>query len=305
MVPAGSPCATLAHATGGVQARLLPGAGPIIIVKAGFAPQGARGPSDDHMSSPIKLISTDFDGTLFAEFEMPPVPRSLERLIGDLQQDGTRWVINTGRDMSSLMESLGRAHLSIQPDYLILVEREIHVHDGHRYAGLESWNDACTREHVELFQQVRPQLPPVLDWINARFNATIYEDAYSPFCLIADNEREAETIHKHLDGFCQGIPGLTVMRNDVYARFSHERYNKGTALAEVARHAGCTAKEVFAAGDHLNDLPMLSLEHARWLVAPDNAIAQVKEAVRRQNGFVSRRAHGEGVAEGLTFALGK
>ena len=71
---------------------------------------------------PIKLISTDFDGTLFAEFENPPIPEGLQQQIHDLQARGVKWVINTGRDMSSLMESLGRAHLAIKPDYLVLVE---------------------------------------------------------------------------------------------------------------------------------------------------------------------------------------
>ena len=33
------------------------------------------------MSLPISLISTDFDGTLFAEFESPPVPDDLQDLI--------------------------------------------------------------------------------------------------------------------------------------------------------------------------------------------------------------------------------
>jgi len=53
------------------------------------------------MSLPIKLISTDFDGTLFAEFENPPIPERLITLIGDLQARGAKWIINTGRDMSS------------------------------------------------------------------------------------------------------------------------------------------------------------------------------------------------------------
>ena len=61
------------------------------------------------MSLPIKLISTDFDGTLFAEFESPPIPEPVQKLIGDLQSRGAKWVINTGRDMSSLMEALARA----------------------------------------------------------------------------------------------------------------------------------------------------------------------------------------------------
>jgi hydroxymethylpyrimidine pyrophosphatase-like HAD family hydrolase len=53
---------------------------------------------------PIRLISTDFDGTLFAEFESPPIPAELTDLIARLQAQGAKWVINTGRDLSSLME---------------------------------------------------------------------------------------------------------------------------------------------------------------------------------------------------------
>src|ERR1043166_6341264 len=108
---------------------------------------------------PIKLISTDFDGTLFAEFENPPIPEKLQALIADLQSRGVKWAINTGRDMSSLMESLARARIEVQPDYLVLVEREIHVHDGVRYRGLEEWNSACVRAHEELFVRVRRDLP--------------------------------------------------------------------------------------------------------------------------------------------------
>jgi hypothetical protein len=48
---------------------------------------------------------------------------------------------------------------------------------------------------------------------------------------------------------------------------------------------------------------MLSREHARWLVAPSNAIDLVKEVVRRQEGFVSNEPHGYGVARGLEFFL--
>ena len=84
----------------------------------------ARGAALIRMILPIQLISTDFDGTLFAEFEYPAIPPILLDLIGKLQGRGTKWVINTGRDMSSLMEALARAHTTIKPDYLVLVERE-------------------------------------------------------------------------------------------------------------------------------------------------------------------------------------
>src|ERR1039458_1615936 len=111
------------------------------------------------MSLPIKLISTDFDGTLFAEFENPPVPLALQRSIGQLQDHGARWVINTGRDLSSLLESLGRARLPIRPDFLVVVEREIYVRRESQYVECESWNRACAEAHRQLFERVRPDLP--------------------------------------------------------------------------------------------------------------------------------------------------
>ncbi|MBI3850870.1 MAG: HAD family phosphatase [Verrucomicrobia bacterium] len=255
------------------------------------------------MTLPIQLISTDFDGTFFAEFESPPVPEKIQTLIGQLQAQGAKWVINTGRDMSSLMEALGRARVSVHPDYLVLVEREIYCREGSRYVSLEEWNQACVRDHEALFTRVRADLPTLMEWVNSRYEATVYEDPYSPFCLIAGNHGDADAIHDYLSDYCCRVPALTVVRNDVYARFSHAAYNKGKALAEIARRLRIGVENVFAAGDHLNDLPMLSREFARWLVAPENAVDAVKESVRRQNGFVSLLPHAHGVAQGLELHL--
>jgi hydroxymethylpyrimidine pyrophosphatase-like HAD family hydrolase len=251
------------------------------------------------MSLPIKLISTDFDGTIYAEFENPPVAKKFTDLVGELQAQGVKWVINTGRDMPGLMEALARARLPVRPDFLVLVEREIHFHAGARYLGFDDWNDRCGRAHRDIFRQLRRDIPQLVEWINARFKATVYEDPYSPFCLIADKPADAEAIHVYLDAYCQGVPPLTVVRNDVYARLAHADYNKGTSLAEIARRQGIGPKHIFAAGDHLNDLPMLVKRHAGWLATPANAITPVKESVLRAGGFVSRYRHGLGVVEAL------
>jgi HAD superfamily hydrolase (TIGR01484 family) len=255
------------------------------------------------MALPIKLIATDFDGTLFAEFENPPVPETLQKLIAESQERGARWVINTGRDLSSLMESLARARLRIKPDFLVVVEREIYARHGTQFVESAEWNRACGEAHRQLFQRVLPDLPRLTAWVRQRFNATLYEDIYSPFCFIAESVEDADAIHAYLEDYCREVPGLTVVRNDVYARFSHRDYNKGTALAEIGRLLKVGPDETFAAGDHFNDLPMLSVQHARWLAAPGNAIDLVKDSVRRQNGFVSRFENGQGVADGLEFCL--
>ena len=256
------------------------------------------------MPLPIRLISTDFDGTLFAEFESPPIPEPLQALIGDLQSRGAKWVINTGRDMSSLMEALARAGIPLEPDYLVLVEREIYCHADSQYVGLEEWNSACGRAHAELFARIRADVPGIVAWISGRFHARLYEDGYSPFCLIAGNRDDADVIHEYLEEYCRSVPGLMLVRNDVYARFCHEAFNKGTALAEITRRLGLSPEAVFAAGDQLNDLPMLSRRYARWLAAPSNAVELVKQTVREQGGHVSELSHGNGVAEGLEVCLG-
>ena len=255
------------------------------------------------MQPKLKLISTDFDGTLFAEFERPPIAPAVVSLIADLQRRGAKWVINTGRDMSSLMESLARASIPIQPDYLVIVEREIHHHDGVRYVGDAGWNAACAHDHTELFDEIRSEIPELMNWVNSRYRATVYEDEHSPFCLIAGNNGDADVIHQRLNDFASRYPTLAVVRNDVYARFSHADYNKGTALAELTRQLGLTAQEVFAAGDHMNDLPMLNLKFARCLAAPANAVEPVKAVLREQGGFISTLNCGDGVAEGLEHFL--
>lgn len=255
------------------------------------------------MNLPIKLISTDFDGTIFAEFENPPIPDVLVELIGDLQAHGAKWIINTGRDMSGLMEALARARISIQPDALVLVEREIHLHKNSRYVGLEEWNDACKRAHDELFRRILPDLPRLTKWINTRYGATVYQDFYSPLCLLAGNNGEADAIHAYLDEYCRTIPHLTVVRNDVYARLAHNGYDKGRGLSELARRWHISREHIFAVGDHLNDLPMLDLNHARWLATPANAVEPVKEHIRRQKGIITRHHAGRGVAEALQFYL--
>jgi hydroxymethylpyrimidine pyrophosphatase-like HAD family hydrolase len=240
---------------------------------------------------------------LHADFENPPVPHDLQALISELQRQGAKWVINTGRNLSSVMEGIARARLTVHPDLLVTVEREIHFRDGSHYAACVEWNHNCEMAHQQLFRRVREDVPRLADWVGKRFRASLYEDEFSPFCLIAESNQDADAIQQFLENYCDGVPDLMLVRNDIYARFSHVAYNKGTALGEIARQLGIARKHTFAAGDHLNDLPMLSGQFASYLVAPNNAIPVVKETVRRENGYVSDQPWGHGVVRGLEHFL--
>ena len=255
------------------------------------------------MDLPFKIISTDFDGTVHTDAQRPPVPVVFQQRISQLQDQGVKWVVNTGRDFDSLMGALDSARLTITPDYLVVVEREIHVRGRQGFSASLDWNTRCRDEQATLFARIEPRLAEVIDWIHAHFTATVYADDYSPFCLAATTNADADAILDHVGAAFRHLPELTIVRNDVYARFSHVAYNKGTAMSEVARMNHVPRDLVLAAGDHFNDLPMLSLEHARFLVAPSNAIPEVKSLVERQGGFISRDPGGYGVVQGLDFFL--
>jgi HAD superfamily hydrolase (TIGR01484 family) len=281
----------------------------LMILLPGRGGQGRPGHGALHqagihrMELPFKIVSTDFDGTVHTDAQQPPIPVVFQEKISQLQDQGVKWVVNTGRDFGSLMGALDSARLVITPDYLVVVEREIHVRERHGFNACLDWNAHCRDEQAALFSRIEPRLADIIDWIHDHFTATVYADDYSPFCLAAATNDDADAILRHVADTFRHLPELTIVRNDIYARFSHVAYNKGTAMSEVARLNGIPRDLVLAAGDHFNDLPMLSLEHARFLVAPSNAIPEVKALVQRQGGFISRDPGGYGVVQGLDFYL--
>ncbi len=251
------------------------------------------------LNPPLKLICTDFDGTIHDDRTNPPIAAEFQDLVSRLQVEGVRWVINTGRDLSSLLEEIARSGMHARPDYVVVVEREIYVHRQAQYVAHQPWNARCEEVHVRLFSKLRDEIPKLFEWVNARFRATVYEDAWSPFCLITEHPDDTETIVRHLEEWSAAWPMLSVVRNDVYARLSHRDFNKGTALREVSQLCGATPESVFVAGDHFNDLPMLKKELAHGLVAPANALPEIKEVVRAEGGSIATGSAGIGVAAAL------
>ena len=96
-------------------------------------------------------------------------------------------------------------------------------------------------------------------------------------------------------------PKFNYQRNTVYLRFCHADYHKGAALAELARLIDISRDNIFAAGDHHNDISMLDGKVAAMPACPANAIDEVKGAVRNAGGYVAKSEHGAGVHEALRY----
>ena len=247
----------------------------------------------------IRIVSTDFDGTIHEDFAHAPIPDLFLDRMHAFQQGSGVWDINTGRHLASLLESLGRAHARVLPDFVVTVEREIHRHVRGHYEAVEPWHSACQSDHQEVFSRNGPALRALFSDLETRFDATFYDDTWSPLCVIARSNAQMDAIQEELDGFCRSVVELVPVRNDVYLRLSHRRYSKGTALQEIQRILGLTASQTCAAGDHLNDLPMLRRDVAHWLITPGNGLPVVKDQVRAEGGYLAKSTCAAGILEGL------
>ncbi|HEX4640977.1 MAG TPA: hypothetical protein VH252_06295, partial [Chthoniobacterales bacterium] len=70
------------------------------------------------MGAPIRLLSTDFDGTLVAHGSDPVLDRDCMECIEALQVDGVLWAINTGRSVDLLESGLTDLAFPIHPDFI-------------------------------------------------------------------------------------------------------------------------------------------------------------------------------------------
>lgn len=254
----------------------------------------------------IRLLCTDFDGTIFHEGGVPTISSKFLQLVQNQQQKGMKWAISTGRDTQEVLSTLEYYHICARPDFLSVVERKLYERQGDKYISMEPWNTTCMEVHDKLYCRIAPLLPEIEDWIIKNYSRSmIYKDNYSPLCIIAHNNPEADVVLEHVQNHFAHIPELSIVRNDVYARLAHKDYHKGATLLELERYTGITPAETCVAGDHYNDLSMLRKEIAHNIITPDSAIQPVKEHVQREGGYIAKLPFGDGIVEGMEHFLGK
>ena len=253
------------------------------------------------MAAKIKLLSTDFDGTLVSRVSEPFLDPSCMEMIRQLQSEGTLWAINTGRSVDLLESGLTDFSLPIRPNFILTSERDVFrpVADGKRWEAYGDWNERCARAHTELYNSASSVLEEVVDFVNQKTRAHVIYERDGVAGLIATNEEEMERVTQFIDQARSKQPKFHYQRNTVYLRFCHSDYHKGAALAELGRLLEIERDYIFAAGDHHNDVSMLDGVFAAMPACPANAIPEVKKAVRNAGGYIAKREHGAGVHEAL------
>ena len=250
----------------------------------------------------IKLLSTDFDGTLVQYDRQPGVSPLLFDCLRQLREEGVLWAINTGRALFHILDGLEEHAFPIRPDYVLTAEREVYrqTANGSGWEDFGDWNERTTRAHDQLFLKAEPLLQEIELFIQKETQARSIDDR-SGLGVVAADEEELERIIGFIDSIRGQIPEFSYQRNSVYLRYCHADYSKGAALGELSRLLGLNREQIFAAGDHYNDIPMLDGQYARWVSCPANSTQPVKETVRQAGGYIARRDCSEGVVEALDY----
>src|SRR5256714_3887535 len=253
------------------------------------------------MASEIKLLSIDFDGTLVSRVSEPVLDRDCMELIRELQGAGAQFAINTGRSVDLLESALTDVEFRMRPDFILTTEREVFRPggNGERWEPFGDWNERCARDHAELFSSSESILAEVVDFVSQKTKAQLLYHSQGLEGLRAENEEEMDRIVKFIERAGAKEPKFNYQRNTVYLRFCHADYHKGAALAELARLIDIPRENIFAAGDHHNDISMLDGRFAAMPSCPANAIDEVKAAVQSARGYVARKEFGAGVYEAL------
>ena len=249
----------------------------------------------------IKLLSTDFDGTLVSHDDDPPVVPELFEMLLALRAHGVRWAVNTGRTLDHIVDGLREFGFPLAPDFVLTNEREVFRPDETgRWVDYGDWNHRCALAHDELFAVAEPLIAEVWKFVKTETQGRAIDDA-SGMGVLASSNAEMDRIVAFCEQVRVRMPEFHYQRNTIYLRFCHVDYSKGTALAELARLLGIAHGEIFAAGDHHNDIAMLDGRFARWVACPGNSADEVKETVRAAGGYIARGTAGAGVVEALRF----
>src|SRR5260370_13592197 len=248
------------------------------------------------MCSKIQLVSIDLDGTLVSRVGEPVLNTQCMKLIRELQNAGTMWAINTGRSVGLLESGLADFSFPIRPDFILTTERDVFRpgQNGDKWEPFGDWNERCAHDHAELFSSAQSVLAEVIDFVMKKTKARLIYHSEGLEGLVAENDEEMERITEFIEQARAAHPNLDYQLNTVYLRFCHADYHKGAALAELARLLKVPRENIFASGDHHNDISMLDGKVAAMPSCPANAIQEVQDAVRNAGGYISHKDHGAG-----------
>jgi len=247
----------------------------------------------------IRLLATDFDGTLVGRLEdLKYIPEFMQSVVA-LRAAGGKWVISTGRSLHRFRDVFKPFVLAgLRPDFLIVEHVFVYSVTALGYQPhviwntqtiFRQWHDRCKaakfiRQWHKIFTQAAPHM------------VTLHQTR-THVLMRFDSEENAVSAEEILRTQMTGCPHVYAIRQDVTIEMQVAAFDKGLALMELVRHLGLSSRDVLAIGDGDNDICMLEESVVGMTGCPANSGWSVMQAVKERQGHISKFASLAGVVD--------
>ncbi len=283
----------------------------------------------------IKLIASDLDGTLLQDDGS--ISDDTVQIIKEIEQQGIRFMVATGRSYNSARQAITRAGLHVpilcmnganlydHEDQLVvdtpfdvpMAKEIIEAVDTNKiYLEMYTSNGVYAPEKDQFVEMLLTILREKFvgytdEQIKAHIDKRFQEETFTftdDFSSVLD---DPTIIPYKLLAFSFDKGDLNTLRqtfahrDDLYVtssgfdnvEFNHKEATKGHALLAYAKTLGVTPDEIMAIGDNENDLPMLT--NVKYGVAMDNA----SDFIKAQVDYTTTSNNNHGVKQAIEQAL--
>ena len=260
------------------------------------------------MTDEIKLLATDFDGTLMTlGVEQSSESRhSFQARVSDIQSQGGVWVLCTGREYSSFRVAYPFLECSgIAPDFIVARGGRIYerLRNGYRMRRSLSLRVIFGRIHAT--HQARRHMKGAIDVLRAGVEQVQQgEVSLRRIKLWLADEEAAKSVAERLRCLpCSSASILSVCVDHSRIDVRPIGQSKGLALSEIQRVLRIKPDETLSVGDGANDISMLQMSVARWAGCPRNSGRDVIETVVNRGGHVAGEKGISGTVEVINACL--
>ena len=250
----------------------------------------------------IRLVATDFDGTLFRygneSAHYPRFGRAMRRL---RRENGACWVVFSGRTLSSLKRaSRSLAGMRIAPDHIVVRRSLVFSRVRHFWRFRPLLTVRAILSIRQRRQELNRAVSRVLDYVNNRFTHTRATTASTLHRRVHfRNETDASEACEHVEQMLRNEAHLNVRRESVEVEIRSIPFEKGAALAVMEEALGVPPSHVLAIGDGRSDLGMMQPAVAAFTGCPRNAAPEVVEHVMHTGGHIATEPSVSGTAQVL------
>ncbi|MDP6524226.1 MAG: HAD hydrolase family protein [Kiritimatiellia bacterium] len=247
----------------------------------------------------IRLLVTDFDGTVFRYGnEKPFYPPFLLRL-DQLRQSGGAWVVCSGRSLGSLRKvTRTMVSMGVSPD--IIITRHSHVYAN--WTGI--WHPKLLLSIRTMIQQHRrgTQIAKDVEKLISKIrgiasNTRTVHISKSQVRVLFSAQEDVAPVKQLVSQVIADSSDLRVFWRSSELEIRTISHSKAVVIRSIAENLGIQPHEILTIGDGRTDIGMMSHDTALMTGCPANARREVIQHILAQKGHVASKDSLAGVIE--------